>query len=412
MRQFGVFLLVAVVAVGFFFRRQIAPYAPGWAQAYMAPATDKTAQAAKPGRLAPPTAVTVATAASGTLPILRNTIGSIVPVSSTTLSSQIAGTIAEVVAKDGAEVSKGDVLIRLDQSTIKAQLAKDAAQANKDQATVVDAKATYDRAQRLVATGAGTVQSGDDALAALRVAQGTLAVDQAAQAADTVQLTQTEIKAPFDGRLGAVGLSAGAFVSPGAALVRITQMKPVLAAFNLPETDLALIRKAMAGKELDATVVPVLKDGSTAPTIKGPVMFIDNAIDASSATVQLRAALANEDEALWPGQTVNVTLQAGTTPQLVLVPGVAVAPHANGSTVFVLAANNSVELRKVTVALRVGDVAGLSDGLKAGEQVIVEGQGTLINGAKVTVSGSKGPGKSGQAESDSNPLPASGVTKS
>ncbi len=436
MKQLAIVLLVGVLALGYAFRAKLMPYAPAWVVAYVEPAPQSAAAegAGKPeakagrrgGSSSGPTAVTVAVAKAGSLPVTRTTIGTVVPVNVTALSSEVSGTVAAVLVKDGATVAKGDLLARLDDRTIRAALAKDAAQISKDRATVIDAQMSYDRAAALVNRGAGTVQASDDAQTALRVAQGTLAVDQAAEGADKVALSLTEVRAPFDGRLGAVLLSQGAYVSPGTTLVKITQMKPVLAQFSLAETDLALLRQAQAAGVLKATVTPVLQPGSMggktgAAGISGPVEFIDSAVDAASATITLRANLANEDGALWPGQTINVTLDAGTTPELVLVPSVAVAPHSDGSTVFVVKDDNTVELRKVTVALRQGDLAGLSAGVTAGEKVVTEGQATLLQGAPVKVitkaeagaSAPPAPGKPakpGQAEASDSVAPV--ATKS
>lgn len=428
MKQVAVVVLVALLAVGYFFRDRLVPYAPGWAMPYIArldPALAKPAggaatqaaaadaKAAGGKRGAGPVAVTVATAKDGTLPVQRSTIGTIVAAASTQLSNQIAGTVAKILVQDGAEVKTGDLLVKLDDSTIKAQIAKDAAQIAKDQATLDDAQTSYNRTRHLVDTGVSAAQAGDDAMTAVKVAQGTLAVDQAAHAMDQVQLGNTEVRAPFDGRLGAVQFSVGAFVPTGTPLVRITQMKPVLAQFSLPESDLALLRQTQAAGTLTVSVSTVLGPNTAPPVATGAVTFIDNTVDPASSTVTLRAALANEDEVLWPGQPVNVMVQAGDAGPLVLVPNVAVMPHSDGSVVYVVKADKTVEQRTVTVALRKGDVAGLSAGLKAGEQVIVEGQAAVLPGTAVKLVAPQAKTdatKQGQAELD--PTAASVVTKS
>ncbi|MBI1218278.1 MAG: efflux RND transporter periplasmic adaptor subunit [Rhodobacteraceae bacterium] len=395
------------------------PYIASLDPSLVKPAANATAQTAsattKAGgkRNSGPVAVSVAAATDGTLPVQRSTIGAIVAAASTQLSNQIAGTVAQILVQDGAEVKKGDLLVKLDDRTISAQIAKDTAQIAKDQATVDDAQASYARTKHLVDTGVTAAQAGDDALTAVKVAQGTLAVDQATHAMDQVQLCNTEVRAPFDGRLGAVQFSVGAYVPTGTALVRITQMKPVLVQFSLPESDLALLRQTATAGTLTVSVSAVLGPNEAAPVATGPVTFIDNTVDPASSTVTLRAALANEDETLWPGQPVNVTVQAGTSGPLVLVPNVAVMPHADGSVVYVVKADKTVEQRVVTVALRKGDVAGIGSGLKAGEQVIVEGQAAVLPGSAVKLVAPKAKidaSKQGQAELD--PTATGGVTKS
>lgn len=400
---------VALLAAGYFFRERLVGYAPVWARSYVAmidpalapkgdrPAGTAAATAATGGRhgKSGPAPVTVVAATAGTLPIERTTIGTVVAVDTTQLGPKIAGTVAKVLAKDGAEVKQGELIVQLDDSTIRAQIAKDQAQIDKDQATLSDARATYNRTQPLVASGVATAQAGDDAMAAVKVAEGTLAVDKAAYAVDQVALADTQIRAPFDGRLGVVQYSVGAYVSAGTNLVRITRMKPVLVQFSLPEVDLALLRRTQAAGTLAASVSPVLNEADSGPQLKGLVTFIDNSVDAASATVTLRASLGNEDETLWPGQPVNVKVQAGTSGNLVLVPNVAVMPHVSGNVVYVVKDDGTVEDRPVTVALRLGDTAGLSAGLKVGEKVVTEGQAAVLPGAKVKVIAPKPQGTAG-----------------
>lgn len=423
MKQVAIVVVIAALAVGYFFREHLVTYAPGWTLPYIArvdpslvkPASRAAAQtkAAVVPKGAGPVAVSVVAATSGALPVERGTIGAILAAASTELSNQIAGAVAEIHVQDGAEVKKGDLLVKLDDSTIKAQIAKDAAQIAKDQATVDDAQVSYDRTRHLVDTGVAAAQTGDDALAAVKVAQGTLAVDQATYAMDQVQLGNTEVRAPFDGRLAAVQFSVGAYVATGTPLVRITQMKPVLVQFSLPESDLALLRQTQAAGTLSVSVQTVLGSAAAVPVATGTVTFIDNAVDPATATVTLRAALANEDEVLWPGQPMNVTVLAGTSGPLVLVPNVAVMPHASGSVVYVVKADKTVEQRSVTVALRKGDIAGLSDGLKVGETVIVEGQAAVLPGGAVKVVVPQGKADATkQGPADLKAEPAAGAIKS
>ena len=423
MKQVALVVVVVALAAGYFFRDRLVAYAPGWALPYIAQvdpslvkpaggAPAQTAAVAKP-KSGDAVAVSIIAATSGTLPVERGTIGAIVAAASTQLANEIAGTVSDILVKDGALVKKGDLLVQFDDSTIKAQIAKDAAQIAKDQATVDDAQATYDRTRHLVDTGVTAAQTGDDALAAVKVAQGTLAVDQASYAMDQVQLANLQVRAPFDGRLGAVQFSLGAYLSTGTPLVRITQMKPVLVQFSLPESDLALLRQTQASGTLTVSVAPVQSVNAAAPVATGPVTFIDNTVDPATSTVTLRAALANEDEVLWPGQPVNVTVQAGVTDVLVLVPNVAVMPHADGAAVYVVKADNTVEQRTVTVALRRGDVAGLSAGLKVGENVVIEGQAAVLPGGPVKVVAPQvKPDATKQGQADLEATPVVGAIKS
>lgn len=387
-----VVIVVGLAGAGYLLRGQLAPYAPNWAQPYLATGAS-TKTAAKNGVAAGqgghghggPTAVSVAVAKAGTLPVTFSTIGTIVAKDSTQLAPQTAGTIARILVANGAQVKAGTLLVKLDDSTIRAQIAKDKALMAKDQATLANAQATYRRTRNLVTKGISTAQSGDDALTAVKVAQGALAVDQATLQADQVQLAHTEIRAPFDGRLGVVQYSVGAYVGTGTPIVHITKMAPVAAQFSLPATDLALLRRTKAAGTLTAAVSPVLAEGGGGPTQTAPVIFIDNSVDAAAATVTMRADFANTPETLWPGQPVNVTVTAGDAGRLVLVPNVAVMPTPQGDAVYVAKADGTVALRPVTVALRQGDMAGIRAGLQPGEKVLVEGQADVVPGGKIRI---------------------------
>jgi len=332
---------------------------------------------------APPRASVIAVPAKpGSLPILRRTIGSAVPLLSTAVSSPISGNIAEIVAKDGQHVGKGELLARLDDRSIKANIERDKALLAKDQATLGDAIATHDRAQSLAKEGADSKQQNDDTLAALKVAQAAVDADKANLAADQVLLSQTEIRAPFAGMLSAYQLSPGAFVAPGSTVVTLTQMKPLYAEFTLPETDLALARSSKVAGKLSMEVTPMLVSDNSAAA-SGPIIFIDNAIDMASATFKLRALLTNDQEQFWPGQSLNVLVDAGKVDGLVLVPLIAVQSRSDGAICYVVKPDHTIEVRRVDVALRVGDEAGIIRGLAAGELVVTEGQSSLEDGTPV-----------------------------
>jgi RND family efflux transporter MFP subunit len=316
-------------------------------------------------------AVKVAVATAGSLPIQRSTIGTVVAVASTAVNSPEPGNVAILNVKDGAIVKKGDLIAQLDDRAIRATVVKDQASVAKSQATLNNAQILLKRMQDLVTKGVSTSQAGDDALAALKVAEAQLQVDQAQLSADQVTLDNTRIIAPFDGQLGVVLVSVGAYLSAGSPVATITQMKPIYADFTLPETDIALIRETLATGTLKATASAVSADGRDISE-SGPVSFLDNTIDAASGTVRLRATLDNQSGNFWPGQSLRV-----------LVPGVAVQPQENGSISYVVKTDNSIEVRPVTVALRANGMAGLSAGLQPGEKVVTEGQASLANGSKV-----------------------------
>ncbi|TIX39024.1 MAG: efflux RND transporter periplasmic adaptor subunit, partial [Mesorhizobium sp.] len=163
--------------------------------------------------------------------------------------------------------------------------------------------------------------------------------------------------------------------------VTITQVDPLQVNFNLPESDLPLLHKALAAPQQGA--VTLTKDGDPKPIGKGTLDFVDSSVDTASGTIATRASVPNADLSLWPGQYVNVVLDAGIMPQMTSVPTVAVQPSQKGPFVYVIKPDNTVEMRPVQVALTEGANTAISQGLKSGERVVVEGQTKLKNGAAV-----------------------------
>ncbi|MDX8532181.1 efflux RND transporter periplasmic adaptor subunit [Mesorhizobium sp. VK25A] len=329
-----------------------------------------------------------ATATTADFPIRRYAIGFVSSPEVVNINARVSSQIVSIAVKDGQMVKAGDLLISLDDRALRAQLAKDQAQLIKDQAMLVSAQADLQRAKDLVAKQAGTQQTYDQALAAQKAAAATIDGDKATIDADTVQLSYATISAPISGRLGAVNVSVGDLVTTSngnsgssTPLVTITQMDPLQVNFTLPESNLALLHKALADPQQGD--VTLTKDGDPTPIGKGTLDFVDSSVDTASGTIATRASIPNPDLSLWPGQYVNVVLEAGTMPQMTSVPTVAVQPSQKGPFVYVVKPDNTVEMRPVQVALTVGDNSAVSQGLKSGEKVVVEGQTRLKNGAAV-----------------------------
>ncbi|MDX8481284.1 efflux RND transporter periplasmic adaptor subunit [Mesorhizobium sp. VK24D] len=328
-----------------------------------------------------------ATATTADFPIRRYAIGFVSSPAVVSINARVSSQIVSIAVKDGQMVKAGDLLFSLDDRALKAQLAKDQATLAKDQALLVSATADLQRAKDLVARQAGTQQTYDQALAAQKSAAATIDADKATIDFDTVQLSYATITAPISGRLGAVNVAVGDLVttsngsSSSTPLVTITQVDPLQVNFNLPESNLALLHKALANPQQGA--VTLTKDGDPTPIGKGTLDFVDSSVDTASGTIATRASIPNADLSLWPGQYVNVALDAGTMPQMTSVPTVAVQPSQKGPFVYVVKPDNTVEMRPVQVALTEGENSAISQGLKAGEKVVVEGQTRLKDGAAV-----------------------------
>ncbi|TIL59431.1 MAG: efflux RND transporter periplasmic adaptor subunit [Mesorhizobium sp.] len=347
-------------------------------------APDKPAAAANAARA---TAVVAATASTADFPIRRYAIGFVSSPAVVSVNARISSQIISIAVKDGQMVKAGDLLFSLDDRALKAQLARDQATLAKDQALLASATADLERAKALVARQAGTQQTYDQAIAAQKSAAATVDADRATIEADEIQLGFATITAPISGRLGVVSVAIGDLVttnsgsSTSAPLVTITQMDPLRVNFNLPESDLALLHKALAAPGQGA--VTLTRDGDPTPIGKGTLDFVDSSVDTASGTIAARASVPNPDLSLWPGQYVNVVLDAGIMPQMTSVPTVAVQLSQKGPFVYVIKPDNTVEVRPVQVALTEGDNSAIGAGLKSGENVVVEGQAKLKDGAPV-----------------------------
>ncbi|MER9656816.1 efflux RND transporter periplasmic adaptor subunit [Mesorhizobium sp. M0152] len=348
------------------------------------PATGKQAGGGNGPRSA---SIVSATATTADFPIRRYAIGFVSSPAVVNINARVSSQIVSIDVKDGQMVKAGDILFSLDDRALKAQLAKDQATLAKDQALLASAAADLQRAKDLVAKQAGTQQTYDQAIAAQKAAAATADADRATIDADTVQLSYATITAPIAGRLGAVSVAVGDLVttsngsSTSTPLVTITQVDPLQVNFNLPESNLALLHKALANPQQGA--VTLTKDGDPTPIGKGTLDFVDSSVDTASGTIATRASIPNADLSLWPGQYVNVVLDAGIMPQMTSVPTVAVQPSQKGPFVYVVKPDNTVEMRPVQVAVTEGENSAISDGLKSGEKVVVEGQTRLKNGAAV-----------------------------
>lgn len=387
MRAKAVYLLVAAaclaLAAGYRFRSDISAETGR----LFAEGAGKPSDAAE-GRAPRGVAVVSATASTADFPIIRHAIGFIASPAVVNVNARISSQIVSIAVKDGQMVKAGDLLFSLDDRALRAQVAHDQATLAKDQATLVSNTADLDRAKDLAAEQAGTQQAYDQALAVQKAQAATVDADKAQLDADTIQLGFAGITAPITGRLGVVNVSVGDLVGPpgggstaSTPLVTITQMDPLEVDFALPESDLDLLHAALAKPRPGA--VTLMRQGDAKPVGTGTLDFLDSSVDTQSGTIAARASVPNPDLALWPGQYVDVALNAGTMPQMTSIPTVAVQPSQKGPFVYVVKPDDTVEMRPVTVALSQGEASGISQGLKSGEKVVVEGQTRLKDGAAV-----------------------------
>ena len=360
---------------------------PGAVPAQVPFAALTPAPAARPANPAasPPLVTTVAAGVTD-LALTRSAVGWIEPMASVVVRPRIDGVITEQLARDGQVVKAGDVLYRLDDRELRAQIARDEAALARDQATQVRTQNDVRRVGELLSRSSASQAQFDVASAEAKVAAANVAASQAAIDADKVRLDYTVVRAPISGRLGRVLVTTGNLVkgneSAGTGLVTITQMRPLRATFSLPERDLDGLRAALARP--GTAPVRVFSSGGEAVLAVGRLSFVDSSVDQASGTVTAWAFFPNEDDRLWPGQYVRVEVDLGSRPGTVTVPQAAVQPGQEGSFVWVVRPDRTVERRTVEVITSRDGRAALSLGLRPGERVVVEGQFRVRPGLPVS----------------------------
>ena len=339
--------------------------------------TDKRAQKTGPA----PLPVQVAVAEIRTVPRTLELIGTVQPLRSVAVKSQVDGVIATVHFREGDDVQPGDLLITLDRRPFANALNIARADFANAQAEAERAAADATRYTSLDQQAAVSKEQFAQLLTRAATTRSVVLAREAAVANAELQLGYTGIRAPIGGRTGELRLHEGALVKASDAatsLVTINQIAPIAVAFAVPESSLDAVRAAASV----ATVSVRNRSGDPAPRA-GTIAFIDNAVDPATGTVLLKAELPNTDHSLWPGRFVNITLELGADRDLVVVPATAVQQGQQGPQVFVVQTDHTVALRPVVVARTTGALAVLASGVKPGETVVLEGQFRLMPGARV-----------------------------
>lgn len=336
---------------------------------------------ANPGGAVP---VVVMPATSQPMPVVVDAVGTVQSIASVQIKPRMDSQIMKVNVEEGALVKEGDVLFELDARSLKAQLGQIEAQIRKDQAQVTQAKRDLLRTEELLSKNAGTVVQRDNANTALKAAEAQLEADEAAKASVQTSLTFTEIRAPVSGRIGSISNKAGAVVRTGdntatSTLATINQIDPIYVSFAIPQGILPDLRAAMTKGPV--TVTAIVDD---AKKQSGVMAFIENNVDPNTGTVTAKARIANANELLWPGQFVKVEVVLGIEPDAISVPASAVQLGSQGPFVFVIK-DGVAEVRQIVVKRTQDGQAVVGKGIASGEQVVVDGQLRLVQGASVTI---------------------------
>jgi len=342
-----------------------------------------TAQAGAPATLPPPL-VTVTTARVQDVPRYLDEIGRNTAFESVSITPQVGGRITERHFQDGDNLKKGQLLFVIDPRPYKAQL--DAAKASLQQANAaLDlAKIQFERDQELVDSRAISKQDYDTKKNTVDVVQAQIEAAKAAIETAQINLDYCYIHSPIDGRAGARLVDVGNVVQANTtSLLSIQRLDPIYANFTITERDLPEVQKQMSRGLLKALVR--LSGDPEDGARSGKVEFLDNSVQNSTGTVNLRATVPNADRHFWPGQFVNVKLVLTTEKGALLIPGQASQISQRGPFVYIVKPDNSAELRPVTLGQRQGSDVVVISGITSGERVVVTGQLLVRPGGQVHV---------------------------
>jgi multidrug efflux system membrane fusion protein len=348
------------------------------------PATPSPAAAPAARPRGGPVPVFVATAQVLDVPIEVDAIGTVVSGQTQLVRSRIDGEIAQVHFEEGAEVMAGDVLFTLDNRQIQAQLRQAEANLARNRTALANARREVDRFSELAGRDVVSRQRFDDIRNQAALLENSVRADEAVVEALRVQASYTTIRAAISGRTGQVTLTKGNTIrnsdAAGGTAVTIVQTKPIDVRFALAQRHLGDLRRSMAAGT--ATVVATPPGAGAAA---GIVEFIDNQIETTTGTFQVKAAFANDEETLWPGMFVSVRVRLGTLPGAVQVPSAAVQVGQRGTFVYVARADQTVELRPVKVVREDAGRSTLESGVAGGERVVIDGHLRLSPGAAIQI---------------------------
>lgn len=330
-----------------------------------------------------PLPVVAATATTGEMPVVYTALGTVTPLASVTVRTQVSGQLVAVGFTEGQEVKAGDLLAEIDPRPFQAALDQAEGQLERDQAQLAGARVDLARYGVLIKQDSIAKQTYDDQVATVHQLEGTVKLDQAAVETARVNLSYCRILAPVAGRVGLRLVDPGNYVTPSDTngLVLLNQLKPISVLFSLPQDDLEAVLKGVhAGAKLavaayDSTGNTKLADGTLAS--------VDNTINTSTGTFQLRALFANADEQLFPNQFVNAHITVDTLKHVIVIPSAAIQRGEPGTYVYVVGADDTVSVRPVTLGPSAGENVAILKGLQAGDKVVVDGADKLKNGAKV-----------------------------
>ncbi len=343
-----------------------------------ADAKQQKAQAAGPRSVS----VAVATVQQQDVPVYLSGLGSVTAFNTANIKSRVDGQIMKVNFKEGQNVHQGDLLIEIDSRPFQVQVDQMQATLFKDQAQLRDAKLNLDRYTSLIPSGSIAQQQVDTQKALVDQLEGQVRTDQAQIDSAKLNITYCHITAPFTGRVGLRQVDPGNIVhaSDTTAMLVLTQLQPIAVIFTLPEDVLPSVAKHMKQGTLEVDAFS--RDDQT-KLATGKLLTIDNEIDPTTGTAKLKAVFDNNDNQLWPNQFVNAELLLETRKNSTVLPTAAVLRGPQGTFVYAVNGDKTVQDKPVTVSLTQGNTTVITSGLNPGDLVVTDGQDKLQRGSHI-----------------------------
>jgi membrane fusion protein, multidrug efflux system len=337
---------------------------------------------------APAVPVTTGSVVQKSVPLKIDGIGTVIAASTVAVHAQITGELTSVNFVEGDEVKEGQVIATLDKRPLQAALNQAQATLDRDLAQAANARAQAVRYDDLLKRGIATHEQVDQMIANAAALDATVESDRANIDSAKVQLDYATIRAPLSGKTGLLQVHVGNLVRAGdtGAIVTINKITPVYVSFAIPEAQLPLLKRYMAQGTLTVTAKAPTDDASST----GALNFVDNAVDITTGQIKIKGTFPNTDRRLWPGQFVNVSVTLSTEPNAIVVPSTAVQTGQQGTYVFVVKPDQTVDLRSVTVERASGDESVIKSGVRPGETVVTDGHLRLVAGSRVSVKGAVG----------------------
>jgi multidrug efflux system membrane fusion protein len=333
---------------------------------------------------AAPRAISVATAQvlRQDVPVYLSGLGAVTAFNTANIKSRVDGQIMKVNVREGQNVKQGELLIELDSRPFQVQLDQMQAQLSRDQAQLRDAQLNLQRYTSLIPSGSIAQQQVDTQKALVDQLDGTVRTDQAQIDNAKLQIVYCHITAPFDGRVGLRQVDPGniAHAADANPMLILTQLQPIAVVFTLTEDVLPTVSQHMKQGTLEVDAFS--RDDQT-KLATGKLLVIDNEIDPTTGTAKLKAVFNNSDNQLWPNQFVNADLLLETRKNSTVVPTAAILRGPQGTFVYAVNPDKTVQDRPVTVSLTQGDTTVITAGLNPGDVVVTDGQDKLQRGSKI-----------------------------